>query len=140
VTATKAQHLADLYIAQWMIPDAAQRRAAIENLWASDGTHVLRPPAEIREIAAGIGFDDTTLEAKGYDAIEIRVARSFVRFVEERGFIFRARPNAEQLNAVVKFNWEMVSPDSGEAVGGGLEFLILDERGRITMDYMFPGL
>lgn len=32
----------------------------------------------------------------------------------------------------------MVTIDGGEAAGGGLEFLVLDEDDRITTDYMFP--
>ncbi|KUN83759.1 hypothetical protein [Streptomyces griseoruber] len=46
------QHLADRYMAQWTLSEAAERRAAIERLWAEDGTHILHPPAEIKEIAA----------------------------------------------------------------------------------------
>jgi hypothetical protein len=77
------QDLANRYIALWTEPDSAERRVAIGRLWAEDGRHILQPPVEIREIAAGLGFDHTTLEAQGYDAIEIRVARSYERFVEK---------------------------------------------------------
>jgi hypothetical protein len=133
------QDLADRYMAQWTEPDAAERRAAIERLWAKDGTHILQPPVEIREIAAKLGFDHTTLEAQGYDAIEIRVARSFERFVEKGGFTFRSRADAVRLHGVVKFGWETVSVDTGDVAGGGLEILVLDDEGRIKADYMFPG-
>jgi hypothetical protein len=133
------QDLADRYIAQWTEPDAAERRAAIERLWAEDGTHILQPPVEIREIAAKLGFDHTTLEAQGYDAIEIRVARSYEQFVEKGGFTFRSRAGAVRLHGVVKFSWETVSVDTGDVAGGGLEILVLDDDGRIKADYMFPG-
>ncbi|MFG2962766.1 hypothetical protein ACGFZS_05705 [Streptomyces sp. NPDC048288] len=133
------QHLADRYMAQWTVPDAAGRRAAIERLWAEDATHVLQPPAEIREIAAELGFGHTTLEAQGYDAIEARVARSHERFVEKNGVTFRSCADAVRLNGVVKFRWEAVSTETGDVVGGGLEILVLDDGGRIKADYMFPG-
>ena len=133
------QALADRYMAHWTEPDAAERRAAIERLWAEDGIHILRPPVEIREVAAKLGFDHTTLEAQGYDVIEIRVARSYERFVEKGPFTFRSRADAVRLNGVVKFGWETVAVDTGEAVGGGLEILVLDDDGRIKADYMFPG-
>jgi hypothetical protein len=133
------QDLADRYIAQWTEPDAARRRAAIEGLWAQDGRHVLQPPVEIREIAAAVGFDHSTLEAQGYDAIETRVARSYARFVEKEGFTFRSRADAVRLDGVVKFGWETVSVETGEVAGGGLEVLVLDDDGRIKTDYMFPG-
>jgi hypothetical protein len=133
------QDLADRYIAQWIEPDAAERRAAIERLWAKDGTHILQPPVEIREVAAELGFDHATLQAQGYDAIEIRMARSYQRFVEKGEFTFRSRADAVRLDGVVKFGWETVSVDTGAVAGGGLEMLVLDDDGRIKADYMFPG-
>jgi len=120
-------------------PDATERRAAIERLWAEDGTHSLQPPAEVQETAAGLGFVHTTLEAQGYDAIEIRVARSCERFVEKEGITFRPRSDAVRLNGLIKFGWETVSVETGDVVGGGLEVLVLDDDGRIKADYMFPG-
>ncbi|MEU9090512.1 hypothetical protein [Streptomyces sp. NPDC048428] len=139
MTETDPQDLADRYIAQWLVPDAAERRAAIEQLWAEDGTHFLQPPVEIREIAAGIGFGRTALQARGFDAVEARVARSYEKFVKGGGLTFRSRADAVRLHDLVKFSWETVSPGTGEVVGGGLEILVLDEHGRIEADYMFPG-
>lgn len=139
MTETDPQDLANRYIAQWVVADAAERRSAIEQLWAEGGTHFLQPPVEMREIAAGIGFDRTTLEAQGIDAFEIRVARSYERFVKEAGLTFRSCHDAVRLHDMVKFSWETVSAGTGEVVGGGLEVLLLDESGRIKADYMFPG-
>ncbi|MER5480106.1 hypothetical protein ABT026_24505 [Streptomyces sp. NPDC002734] len=133
------QDLADRYIAQWTLADAAERRAAVERLWAEDGAHILQPPVEIRERAAGLGFGHTTLEARGHDAVEARVARSHEEFVEKKGLTFRPRADAVRLHDVVKFSWETVSTGTGEVVGGGLEVLLLDDDGRIRADYMFPG-
>ncbi|MFE2067692.1 hypothetical protein ACFXDH_35865 [Streptomyces sp. NPDC059467] len=134
-----AQQLADRYMAQWTTPDDTERRTAIELLWAEDGVHVLQPPAEIRQVAAELGFGHSTLEAQGYDAIENRVARGHERFVEAQGFAFRARPGAVRLHGLVKFGWEAVSAETGDVVGGGLNILVLDDDGRIRTDYMFPG-
>ena len=133
------QDLADRYAAQWTEPDAAARRTTIERLWAEDGTHVLQPPVEIREIAAGLGFRHPALEARGHDAIEIRVARSYEEFVAKQGITFRARPDAVRLDDLIRFGWEAVSAETGEVVGGGSEILVLDGEGRIRTDYMFPG-
>ncbi|MEV6205791.1 hypothetical protein [Kitasatospora sp. NPDC051914] len=108
-------------------------------MWAADGRHVLQPPAEIRTIAAGLGFDHSTLEARGYDAVEIRVARSHERFVAKEGLTFRARPDAVRLGGLVRFGWDTLSAATGEVVGGGTEVLVLDADGRIKEDYMFPG-
>ncbi|MET7485140.1 hypothetical protein [Streptomyces sp. NPDC005538] len=139
MTATNPQDLAARYIAQWTEPDATSRRTAIESLWAEDGTHILQPPAEIREIAAGLGFDHPTLRAQGYDAIETRVTRSYEQFVEKGEFTFRPGTDAVLLDGLVQFRWDTVAVGSGEVVGGGLEILVLDADGRIRTDYMFPG-
>ncbi|OHV45489.1 hypothetical protein [Pseudofrankia sp. BMG5.36] len=131
--------LADRYVAQWTEPDAAQRRAAIARLWAEDGVHILQPPMEIREAAAGLSFEHQALDAQGHAAIEIRVARSYEQFVEKAGLTFRSCADAVRLRDVVKFGWETVSVDTGDVVGGGLEIVVLDDDGRIKTDYMFPG-
>jgi hypothetical protein len=139
VTNINPHNLADRYIALWTEPDAALRRKAIQHLWAEDGAHILQPPVEIREAAAALGFDCTTLEARGYGALEARVTRSYERFVAPGQYTFRPRDDAVCLCNVVKFSWETVSTDGGEAVSGGLEVLVLDDDGRIKTDYMFPG-
>jgi hypothetical protein len=136
---TDPQDLAARYIAQWTEPDPARRRTAIESLWAEDGTHILQPPAEIREIAANLGFDHPTLRAQGHDAIETRVTRGYQRFVEEGEFTFRAGTDAVRLDGLIQFRWDTISVADGQVAGGGLELLTLDTDGRIRTDYMFPG-
>jgi hypothetical protein len=58
-------------------------------------------------------------------------------FVAPGEFRFRSCANAAQLGDVVKFGWEMVPAGGGEAAAAGLEFLVLDARGRIRLDYQF---
>jgi hypothetical protein len=135
-----AQRLADRYIAVWTEPDERLRREAVEALWTQDGVHVLRPPVEMRERAAGLGFDASELRARGYDEIGNRVARSYEQFVAPGELTFRARQDAVLLADVVKFTWETARVAGGDAVGGGVEFLVLADDGRIKTDYMFPGL
>jgi hypothetical protein len=135
-----AQVLAGRYISLWTEPDAGLRRSQIEALWAADGRHVLRPPQQIREIAAGLGFDHTTLEADGYDAIETRVLRSYDTFVAGGAYTFRVREDAVRLQKTVHFTWEMVDLAQGTVAGGGHEVLVLAADGLIGVDYMFPGL
>jgi hypothetical protein len=135
-----AQVLAGRYISLWTQPDAGLRRSQIEALWAVDGRHVLSPPQQIRETAAELGFDHTTLEAHGYDAIETRVLRSYDRFVAGGAYTFQARENAVRLHETVHFTWEMVDLAQGTVAGGGREVLVLAADGLIRVDYMFPGL
>jgi len=135
-----AQVLAGRYISVWMEPDAGLRRSQVEALWAADGRHVLHPPQQIREIAAELGFDHTTLEAHGYDAIETRVLRSYDTLVAPGVYTFRAREDAVRLHEMVHFTWEMVDLAHGTVGGGGREVLALTAEGLISVDYMFPGL
>ncbi|GAA1267149.1 hypothetical protein Psi02_08910 [Planotetraspora silvatica] len=133
------QDLAARYVALWNEPDPDLRREAIHELWAEGGAHILHPPQEIRKIAAELGFDSSTLEARGHERIEVRVSRSHERFVASGQVSFRPQDNAVLLHDIVRFNWDTVPAGGGEAVGGGLEILVLDENGRIAVDYMFPG-
>jgi hypothetical protein len=59
------------------------------------------------------------------------------KFIAPGEFVSRPRANAARLGNVVKFSWEMVPTSGGEPAGVGLEILVLDDDGRIRMDYMF---
>jgi hypothetical protein len=131
------QELVSRYVALWNEPDTELRRTAIHDLWTEDGAHILQPPQEIRQAAAGLGFTSTTLQARGYDALEVRVTRAYQEFVAPGKFTFTPRDNADRLGNIVKFNWEMVPTGGGEVAGAGLEILFLDEDGRIKTDYQF---
>ncbi len=132
-----ARELVSRYVAVWTEPDAELRRKAIQELWAEDGAHILQPPQELRQAAAGLGFPSATLQARGHDELEARVTRSYQDFVAPGQFTFKARDNADRLHNVVKFTWDMVPAGGGEAAGTGLEILVLDEDGRIEADYQF---
>ena len=137
MTPLDVKDLTSRYVAAWNEPDPARRRQAIRELWAEDGIHVLQPPAEFRQAAAGLGFTSAALEARGHDELEVRVTRAYEDFVAPGQFTFRPRDNADALRDVVKFSWEMVPADGGEAAATGLEILILGPDGRIEADYQF---
>ena len=115
-----AQHLADRYAAVWNESDAERRRRAIADLWVPDGRHYVG-----------------TREACGYAALETRITGSYEKNVRDGGHRFRATPDARALRDVVTFHWEMLPADSERVVATGLEFLILDNEGRILLDYQF---
>lgn len=139
-TDTELRDFAARYAAVWNEPDAAARRRAVRELWAEDGGQILQPPVDVRERAAGLGFDATTLEAHGHDALEVRVARAHAMFVAPGEYVFRSADDPVRLRDVVRFGWRMVRVADGEVVGGGTEFVVLDGDGRIREDYQFPGL
>ncbi|WNV85955.1 hypothetical protein [Umezawaea sp. Da 62-37] len=128
--------LTDRYVAVWNEPDAALRRAAVHGLWTEHAVHVLLPPQDIRETATGLGFPSAAFEARGHTELEFRVTRAHEEFIAPGTFAFRSRHDADRIRDVVKFRWEMVSPE-GERAGAGLEVLLLDPDGRIRADYQF---
>ena len=133
----QAEQLADRYVALWNEADPERRRQLIAELWTENGSQILQPPQEMREIAAspGIGLA-ATLEARGHAELEARAATSYEHWVGSEGLSFRGRDDAERLGDVVKFHWEAVSPD-GEVTAVGLVFLVLAADGRIERDYVF---
>jgi hypothetical protein len=133
----EAEHLADRYVALWNEADPERRRRLIAELWTEDGSQILQPPQEIREIAAspGIGMA-ATLEARGHAELEARAATSYEQWVGSDGLSFRRRDDVDRLHDVVKFHWEAVSQD-GQVTAVGLVFLILATDGRIRRDYVF---
>jgi hypothetical protein len=112
-----AQALADLYVAAWNEPDAAKRSSAIAALWAPDALSHNR--------AAGYAArTKLTLAAPGTSA-------------GHEGVRYRAAPSARLRGDVVTFRWEMLLADSETVLAGGLEFLIVDDDGRILVDHPF---
>ena len=136
-SASRAGELADRYVALWNEPDPDRRRRMIAALWTEDGSHILQPPEEIREVAARPGIGMTAvLEARGYEEIEARAATAYEEWVGSQELSFRRRTDAERLHDVVKFHWEAIAKD-GEAFAVGLSFLVLAEDGRVRRDYTF---
>ncbi len=114
------QTLADRYVAVWNERDEARRRDAIAALWVPDGQHFVEGR-----------------EARGYEALEKRIRGSHERNVRDDGNRFRAAPGARRLRNVVTFYWEMLPANADKVLVRGLEFLILNEEGRILVDYQF---
>jgi hypothetical protein len=114
------QDLVDRYVALWNEPDPERRRAAIEALWAPDGSHV-----------------SPSLEAHGYDELAARVERSHQRWVVDEGYVFRAVPNALHHHDTVTFSWEMLPRQGGEVISEGRDFFLVDPSGRLRSVYQF---
>ena len=116
----QAQTLADRYVSVWNQADKVIRREQIQALWAVDGAHYVK-----------------TREARGYRELEERVAGSYEKNVKANGNLFRSVADAQLLRDVVAFHWEMIAPATGEVLATGLEFLHVDQQGKILIDYQF---
>jgi hypothetical protein len=132
---TDPQNLADRYTAVWNEPDPETRRRTVRELWTEDGVHLLQPPQEVVAAAARLAIEPS-FEARGHAALEARVGRAYDEFVASGQFVFRSRDDATRLGDVVKWHWEAIDAD-GRIGGVGLEFVVLDDDGRIRLDYQF---
>jgi hypothetical protein len=112
--------LAARYVAVWNEPDAAARDAAVAGLWSTDARACT-----------------SANEYVGLDAITRRVAAAYEKFVAGQGNAFRRLGPAEAHHDGVRIRWEMAPASGGDAVSGGVQFLLLDPDGLIRSDYQF---
>jgi hypothetical protein len=114
------QTLADRYVAVWNEKDEERRRHAIAALWVPNGQHFVEGR-----------------QARGYEELEKRIRGSHEKNVRDDGNRFRAAPGARRLHDVVTFYWEMLPANADTILVRGLEFLIINDEGRILVDYQF---
>jgi hypothetical protein len=112
-----AQALADLYVEAWNEPDAAKRSSAIAALWAPNAP----------------SHNGT----RGYAPLARLALAAPAKNAAHEGIRFRAAPSARQRRDVVTFRWEMLLAESETVLASGLEFLIVDDDGRILVDHPF---
>jgi hypothetical protein len=110
----------DRYVELWNEPDAEQRRATIEQLWAPRGANYT-----------------ASMEAIGYDALDRRVTAAYDSYVGSGQYRFRTGAPAIAHHGAARVQWEMVNVADGEVAAVGLEFLVLDDDGRIGSDHQF---
>lgn len=108
------------YMAMWHEPDAARRRALVQELWAEDAENLTR-----------------NFTARGMEAIVARVAKAHEEWVARQGFIFRPAGPADSHNHLIRFTWEMVPRAGGPAEARGLDIFVLGEDARIRSLYQF---
>jgi hypothetical protein len=116
---TSLSDLVERYVAVWNEADAVERRRRIRALWAPDGATCHR-----------------LHDARGYDAIDARVAGSWDKWLRTGNYIFRPK-KAVGHHGVVRFDWVMVALPGGTIAAAGLSFLVLGPDGRIAADYQF---
>jgi len=84
-------NLVERYIELWNEPNEQKRHALVRGLWAKGGRQVLKPPAEMLERVAALGFPAATLEVRGHDDLDVRIARAYAEFIAPGEFAFRLR-------------------------------------------------
>jgi hypothetical protein len=107
-----ATDLVQRYLEIWNEQDPDIRLAAVELLWTDDARYV-DPLAAVRghrEIADLIG------------AVQRQVP----------GHVFRLLDGIDAHHNVVRFSWELVPTDGGEAVAEGSDVAVTEDDGRIS--------
>jgi hypothetical protein len=119
---TATTNLVDDYFELWQTTDAAARHELIQRVFAESAVQYVVPA-------------DVTIS--GIDNIEANIARVNKENIQAAGLAFRAGNSVPNHNSV-QVEWEIANP-KGDKVGGGRDFLVLDDGGRIAALYMFMG-
>src|SRR3954469_22802094 len=99
------------YLRTWNETDPAARRAAIDELWAENGTYV-----------------DPMAVAEGRDAIDATIAAVQGQFAV---LTFSLAGPVDTHHNLARFTWNL-GPAGGEAIVVGFDVAVLDEDGRIA--------
>ena len=122
-TADEAGELVDRYVAVFNESDTEARRRRIAELFAPDGR-----------------FVSETIVRNGHRAIEAEAIEAHHAYVA-KGFVFAPANRSHGHHNVTRFKWQTRDPVSGEVAAAGSDLLILDDSGRIRLDYQYvePG-
>lgn len=134
--------IAEQYVALWNEPDAQARGKRIRELWAVDSVQVLvNAPQGMREALTNLAVPIPSVEVRGHDALERRVAVAYEMFVAPGEHRFAPGGPAVRLTEnLVGLAWLMVAADDGSVAGGGYDVLVLDAEGRIRWDHQYVGI
>jgi hypothetical protein len=119
MSTTNFNQLAERYVASWNERDPELRHKLVEELWAENATYFNR-----------------FFVVQGRETIEFATGRGHEEYFG-KGFCFRSRNDAYGHHNGVRFGWVMVSAATGEVDTFGEEYVVLDEDGRILLDYQF---
>ncbi|MFK3732994.1 nuclear transport factor 2 family protein [Streptomyces sp. NPDC088090] len=119
MSTTEPNAFADRYVAVWTETDPAARRKAVEELWAPEGVYA-----------------NAVAVVTGHEAIATQVGYAHDAYATG-GFTFRPCGNARGQHDTLRFNWVMVSRETGALEAVGFDFVTLDEHGRILSDHQY---
>ena len=111
------------YLRTWTEPDADQRRALIEQMWAPHGSLHISSPA---------------LTVTGTANITAHIEHVHQDRIASQGLTFTYDQHLESGDALL-LRWSMTAPN-GEVVGRGVDTVFRDAEGKVTRAYMFMGV
>ena len=102
----------DGYFAMWNETDHARRQAVIAATWSDDPRYV-----------------DPLVAAQGADGLHAIVAGVHEQFP---GHQFRLMGPVDSHHDRARWDWELVAPDTGQAIARGVDFAIITSDGRLS--------
>jgi hypothetical protein len=117
-----ATDLVDTYFELWKTTDDDERHALVQKIFTESAVHYAAPANE---------------SFSGPKEIEANIAKVNEENIQKAGLQFRAGSIVPNHNSV-QVQWQVIAPN-GQAAGGGRDFLLLDDDGRIRALYMFMG-
>jgi hypothetical protein len=108
---TDIEQTVEGYFDMWNETDAGRRRELIERIWTPVGSYV-----------------DPMFSADGYDELSEMVAGVHQQFPGHR---FRLAGAVDTHHNMVRWGWELATPDGGGAVARGVDFAVLATDGRL---------
>lgn len=116
---TNLDDFIDQYVAVWNESEPEVRNRWIAHTWSDRASLYNR-----------------IKEYHGHSGVEAAVQRSYDLF-GSRGFLFRPREEPVSHHGAIRFAWEMITAADGEVDSLGTQFLVLEDDGRIRLDYQF---
>jgi hypothetical protein len=117
-----ASDLVNDYFELWKTTDDDQRHMLASKIFADSATQYVAP---------------ANIALSGVKAIEANIARVNRENIQAAGLSFREGKSTPNHNSV-QVEWEVADP-SGNTVGSGRDFLLLNDDSRVTALYMFMG-
>jgi hypothetical protein len=105
------QKVVNDYIAIWNETDPERRRALIGDTWTEDATYL-----------------DPLMGGEGTDGIDAMIAGAQAAYPGHR---FELTDGPDVHHDRVRFEWQLRRPEDGQPVGGGVDFAVLAEDGRL---------
>src|SRR5262245_22149277 len=106
-----AMHLVDRYLKAWNETDEDARRAAVASIWTDDGRYV-----------------DPLADVQGRSQIADLIGAVQQQFP---GHVFRLLDDVEAHHDVLRFSWELVPNEGGDAVAIGFDVAVTEGDGHI---------
>jgi hypothetical protein len=111
LTAPAASTAIEGYFAMWNERDPARRRAIITATWTPDGSYI-----------------EPLMAVEGHEALDAGVAGMQAQFP---GHSIRPLGDFETHHDRVRWRWELIGPDGGDALAAGTNIGVLAPDGRL---------